>query len=120
VASALSKFLGTSPEDEEDVYDVIQEMYRSRSRVVHGARQLDPKAYMQSVALARTAFMGVVINSELPLTAASSTELQTALQHYCRTNDELHAPDWLATYFGFPPAGKPFLGAGRCAFGYAR
>jgi hypothetical protein len=76
VASALSKFLGTSPEDEEDVYDVIQEMYRSRSRVVHGARQLDPKAYMQSVALARTAFMGVVINSELPLTAASSTELR--------------------------------------------
>jgi hypothetical protein len=67
VASALSKLIGTPPDDEPLAFKVIKDAYRSRSKFVHAARQLDPKAYMQSAALARTAFQAILVNGQLPL-----------------------------------------------------
>jgi cell division protein ZapA (FtsZ GTPase activity inhibitor) len=66
IAQALSEFVGVSPSDRDRAYNVVRDLYEKRGRIVHVARKIEPQDFMQSVALARTAFQGVLINGELP------------------------------------------------------
>jgi hypothetical protein len=66
IAEVLSRYVADAPDDQEKAFEAIVAMYRWRSKVLHAARELDPKAFMQSVHIAQSAFERVVIEGEIP------------------------------------------------------
>ena len=72
IAGVLSDFVGSSPADRDRAYNSIRDLYSKRGRVVHVARKITAHDFMQTFALARTAFMKVIVAGELPSPASET------------------------------------------------
>lgn len=66
ISKALSEYIATDAADQKEAYEVIEDMYRWRHKVVHAAWELDPKAFMQSAHIAQSAFERTLIEGTLP------------------------------------------------------
>jgi hypothetical protein len=77
ICKALSDYVSTSRADRDRAYQVIQDLYKKRGRVVHVGRSVDPSDFMQSLQLARVAFRRVLIDGELPMSP------DFRIQHFC-------------------------------------
>ena len=73
IAQALSGYVGSSPADRDRAYNTIRDLYQKRGRIVHVAGKVDSHDFMQTYALARSAFMRAIIAGELPPAPKSQT-----------------------------------------------
>lgn len=66
ICVALSEHVAQDKADRDRAYNVIQDLYEKRGRVVHSGRNIEHTDFGQSHKLARAAFMNVLGRKELP------------------------------------------------------
>ncbi len=66
ISRALSEYVGEDRSDRDRAYQVISDLYRERSRVVHAGRSIEAKDFAQLFQLAKVAFRRVIIDGDLP------------------------------------------------------
>ena len=66
IAHSLSEWVAVDASDQDRAYGVIRDLYEKRGRVVHVARGMAPHDYLQSISLARAAFITVLELDALP------------------------------------------------------
>lgn len=66
IARSLSEWVAVDAPDQDRAYGVIRDLHEKRGRVVHVARSMAPQDYLQSISLARAAFITVLELDALP------------------------------------------------------
>jgi hypothetical protein len=75
ISRAVSEYVGADRSDRDRAYQVIQDLYAKRSRVIHVGRTMEPKDVMQSYRFAKVAFRKVIIDGVLPVSPQQSARL---------------------------------------------
>jgi hypothetical protein len=70
ISRAVSDYVGADRPDRDRAYQVVQNLYAKRGRVVHVGRTMDPKDAIQSYQFAKVAFRRVLIDGVLPASAS--------------------------------------------------